>query len=313
MERHRRADGHRARAPRAVRRQRRQGQPRRRGSPGGSAARPLRRGDRRDPHAARGGQDHDDGRARTGPRLHRAAGDHRHPAGLHGPHLRDQGRRGGRRLQPGGPLREPEPAPDGRPARGHGRQQPPGRHGGQPPLQRERARARSARRDVEARARRQRPLTPPHCERARDEAGRHAAGDRFRHHRGVRGDGRARARHVAARPAPAHGADRRGLHGGRRARHRRAAQGGRGHDGHHARCHQAQPAADAREHSGPRARRPLRQHRPRQLVGGGRPDRDPRRASSSSPRPGSGPTWARSGSSTSSAGRRASCPTPRWW
>ena len=33
------------------------------------------------------------------------------------------------------------------------------------------------------------------------EAGRHAAGDRLRHHGGVRGDGGARARHVAAGPA----------------------------------------------------------------------------------------------------------------
>ena len=233
-ERHRRTDGHWVRSPRALRGQRRQSEPRRGGSPGGSATCPLRRGDRRDPHTARGGQDDDDSRARTGPRLHRAAGDHRHPAGLHGPHLRDQGRRGGRGLQPGCALREPEPAPDGRPSRGHGRQQSPGRHGGQPPLQRERAGPRSARRDVEARARCQRPLTPPHCERTRDEAGRYAAGDRLRHHRSIRGDGRTRARHVAARSASAHGPHRRGLHGGWRARHRRGAQGRRGHDGHHA-------------------------------------------------------------------------------
>ena len=117
---------------------------------------------------------------------------------------------------------------------------------------------------------------PSHRERSRFQAGRHATRDRIRHHGGVRGHGRPRARHLAARPARAHGADRRRLHGGRRARHGGAAQGGRRHDRHHARRPQAQPAADAREHPRARARRPLRQHRPRQLVGGGRPDRDSR-------------------------------------
>ena len=40
---------------------------------------------------------------------------------------------------------------------------------------------------------------------------------------------------------------------------------------------EAQPHADAGEHAGPRARRPVRQHRPRELLGGGRPHRHPRR------------------------------------
>ena len=146
---------------------RRQGQPRRRRRPGRPAAGPLRRGDRRHPDPARRGQDHHDGRPRSGHGLHRAPGDHRHPPGLHGPDLRDQGRRGRWWLQPGRPVREPEPASDRRPARGDGGQQPPGRHGGQPPLQRERAGPRSARRHVEARARRQRPLAAQHRERAR--------------------------------------------------------------------------------------------------------------------------------------------------
>ena len=46
---------------------------------------------------------------------------------------------------------------------------------------------------------------------------------------------------------------------------------------HHARRAQAEPHADAGEHAGPRARRPVRQHRARQLVGRRRPHRHPRR------------------------------------
>src|ERR1700722_12325381 len=73
------------------------------------------------------------------------------------------------------------------------RQQSPGRHGGQPRVQRERAGPRPTRGDLEARTRRQRPRTAPHRERAGHEAGRHAAADGVRHHRGIRGDGGARA------------------------------------------------------------------------------------------------------------------------
>ena len=46
---------------------------------------------------------------------------------------------------------------------------------------------------------------------------------------------------------------------------------------HHARRTPAEPAADAREHTGDRACRTVRQYRPRQLVGGRRPDRHSRR------------------------------------
>jgi formate--tetrahydrofolate ligase len=47
--------------------------------------------------------------------------------------------------------------------------------------------------------------------------------------------------------------------------------------GHHARGAEAQPAADAGEHAGDRARRAVRQHRPRQLVDPRRPRRHPHR------------------------------------
>ena len=87
---------------------------------------------------------------------------------------------------------------------------------------------------------------------------------------------------------------------GHRRGHRRRGR----HDGDHARRAEAEPHADAGEHAGPGARRPVRQHRARQLVGRRRPASASTAATSSSPRPGSAPTWARSGSSTSSAGRR---------
>ena len=82
--------------------------------------------------------------------------------------------------------------------------------------------------------------------------------------------------HVPAGHARALRSDRRRLHRSRGAGDGRAAEGGRRDDGHHARRHQAEPAADPREHAGARPRRALRQHRPRQLLRRGRPDRHPR-------------------------------------
>ena len=82
---------------------------------------------------------------------------------------------------------------------------------------------------------------------------------------------------VAAGHAGAAGPDRGRLHRRRRAGHRRAAQGGRRDDRDHAGRDQAEPAADPGEHPRPGARRPVREHRARQLVGGGRPDRHPDR------------------------------------
>ena len=125
---------------RALRGQCGQDQPGGRRSPGGQAEGPLRRGDGHHADAARRGEDDDHRRPRAGPGLPRQAGDHRHPSGLHGPDLRDQGWRRRRWLQPGRPLREPQPAPDGRSPRGDGRQQSAGRHGRQPPAAGQRAR-----------------------------------------------------------------------------------------------------------------------------------------------------------------------------
>ena len=59
----------------------------------------------------------------------------------------------------------------------------------------------------------------------------------------------------------------------RRARHARAAQGRRRDGRAAARGDQAKPRPDARRRPGLHPRRPVRQHRPRQLVGRGRSDR----------------------------------------
>ena len=64
----------------------------------------------------------------------RAAGHGRDPAAVDGPDVRDQGRRGRRRLQPGRPDGRAQPAPDRRLPRGHRGAQPAVGGAGQPPL-----------------------------------------------------------------------------------------------------------------------------------------------------------------------------------
>ena len=145
------------------------------------------------------------------------------------------------------------------------------------------------------------------------QGGRRHPPDRLRHHRGVRGDGDPRAgaprwptcKGRLGRIVVGYTERRRSGHGRRPARCRL--------DGRHpARRDEAEPAADARAHAGAGARRPVRQHRPRQLVGRSPTSSASTAATSSSPRPASAPTWAPSASSTSSAAARASRPTPPW-
>ena len=74
----------------------------------------------------------------------------------------------------------------------------------------------------------------------------------------------------------------------------------------------AQPGADPRGRTGLRARRPLRQHRPRVQLGRPRPAPACGWPTSSSRRPASVPTSAPRSSSTSSAASPACAPTSRW-
>ena len=172
----------------------------------------VRRRLRGHPHAAGRGQDHHHGRARPGVLAHREAGHGGDPAALHGPDVRDQGRRGGWRLQPGRTDGDPQPAPHRRLPRGHGGAQPAVRGARQPPPPGQRGRHRPARHHVAARARRQRPRAAQHRRGPRRQAGRCPPADRLRHHRRQRGDGDLRARHVAAGDAGAARPHRRRLH-----------------------------------------------------------------------------------------------------
>ena len=125
--------------------------------------------------------------------------DHRPAPALDGPDLRDQGWRRGRRLQPGGADGAAQPPPDRRLPRRHRGAQPARRDPGQPPAPGQLARHRSAQHHLAAGARRQRPRSAEHRDRAGGPAGRRHPADRVRHHRGLGGDGAARAGDVARR------------------------------------------------------------------------------------------------------------------
>ena len=155
---------------------------------------------------------------------------------------------------------------------------------------------------VAAGPRRQRPVAAQHCDRARAPGAASPRQDRVRHHRSFRGHGGGRPCPLVGRPA----ARSRAMVAELDPRPATPVTNRRPPGGAVARCSRpapAEPAPDPREHAGPGARRPLRQHRPRQLLGGRRPDRHPRGRLLIT-EAGSGPTWGRSGSSTSSAGFR---------
>ena len=207
-----RRHGHRVAPAGALRRERRQdqavGDRRARGPPEGE----VRGGLRRHADAAGRGQDHHHRRSRAGAVRDRAAGHGRDPAAVDGPDVRDQGRRGRRRLQPGRPDGHPQPAPDRRLPRGHRGAQPAVGGAGQPPVPGQRLRDRPARHHLAAGARRQRPRAAQRDRRPRQQDGRDPAADRVRHHRRERGHGDLRAGPLAAGDARAVRSDRGRLH-----------------------------------------------------------------------------------------------------
>ena len=126
-----------------------------------------------------------------------------HPPAVARTGVRDQGRRGRRRLQPGHPDGGLQPPPDRRrPCHRGGPQPRRCLHRQQPPPQ-EPARHRPARDPVAARPRHQRPGAAPRRHRPRRTRGRRAARDRVRHHGRLGGDGGPGPRHRSARPARA--------------------------------------------------------------------------------------------------------------
>ena len=139
---------------------------------------------------------------------------------------------------------------------------------------RQSAQDRRSARGLEARPRHERPRP------ARDHARPGRAGQRLparvglRHHRRLGGDGHpgrvARPAGPAQAPRRHH---RRPLLRRRQARDRRGPGGGRRHDRAPEGRAEAQPDPDPRGPALPDARGPVRQHRARQLLAGGRPDR----------------------------------------
>ena len=186
-----------------------------------------------------------------GMRQHRPAGHRRHPPGVDGADLRHQGRRGGRRatarpapfetlnLHLTGDMHAVTAAHNLLSAMVDNHLY----HGNELGLD---LGSITWRRVLDVNDRALRNIV----DRPGDRPGRRAPPERLRHHRGLRGDGR---------PGPVHS-----LRDLRRRLGRIVVgfdtdgepvtaedlHGGRGHGGDHARRHQAQPAADAREHAG---------------------------------------------------------------
>ena len=187
--------------------------------------------------------------------------------------VRDQGRRGRRRLHAGRPDGGPEPPLHGRPARDHRRQQPALGADRRAPAARQRATHRPAHDLLAPVHGHERPLAARHRHVARRPRERLPAADGLRHHRGERDHGarrrRPRPRRPPRPPRPDH--DRPDLRG--RAGDGRAAEGrrldGRPPQGRD----QAEPRPDARGAAGVHPLRPVREHRARQQLARRRPGR----------------------------------------
>ena len=156
-------------------------------------------------HADEGGRGQDDdlGLADAGPRPHRPQAGALPARGLARAGLRDQGRRGRRRLRAGRADGGPEPALHRRHPRDRRGEQPArGDARGAHPA-RERARDRPALGRLAALRRHQRPRSPQRRRRPRRPRERLRARVGLRHHRRLRGDGDRRRRPRPARPARA--------------------------------------------------------------------------------------------------------------
>ena len=254
-----------------------------------------------------------EGKTTTAVSLTQGLGQHRQapgalPArGVARPGLRDQGRRGGRRLRAGRADGGHEPPLHRRHPRDRRGQQPARRdaRGAHPARQRSSASTRSRSRGAAAWT-----STTARCatSSSASAAARTAtsAADRLRHHRRLRGDGDRRRRPRPPRPARAPRRDHRRLDLRGRARDRRAAarrrrddRAAQGHD-------QAEPRADARGPARLRPLRPVREHRARQQLARRRPRRPQARRLRRSPRAASARTWGWRSSSTSCAGSAGS-------
>ena len=119
----------------------------------------------------------------------------------------------------------------------------------------------------------QRPRAAQHRQRSGGQGGWPATPDRLRHHGRQRSDGDSGAHHQPGGYARTLQPHRHRPELRQKTGDRRRSARGRGHDGAHEGGHQAQYVPDVGKHAGAGPRRPVRQHRPRQQLGPGRPDR----------------------------------------
>ena len=227
-------------------------------------------------HADQGGrgQDHHGRLAHPGPRRDRQGPAALPARALARPGVRHQGRRRRRRARPGGADGGPEPPLHRRHPRRRRGQQPARRPDGRLDPARQPAQDRRAARRLEARARHERPRAAGHHDRPGRPRQRLPARVGLRHHRGLRGDGDPGRVARPARPAPpARRHHRRPLLRRRQARDGRGPRRGRRDDRAAEGRAQAEPDPDARGPALPDARGAVREHRARQLVARGGPDR----------------------------------------
>ena len=187
--------------------------------------------------------------------------------------LRHEGRGRGRRLCPGRADGADQPALHRRLPRHRQRPQPAGGDARQPHLLGQRAGPRRAADRLAPCHRHERPLPAPDRLQPRRRRQRLSARGRFRHHRGLRGDGGVLPRHRPRRPRAAARPDDRRLHARAQAGHRGRPRGIGRHDGAAQGRAGPEPGADPGGQSGLRPWRPVRQHRARLQLGDGDPHR----------------------------------------
>ena len=202
---HRDRGGRRAprRRDRAVRALQGEDRPRRARAARGPSRREADRRHRDHADEGRRGQDDDVRVAHAGSRPHRPLPRPLPARGLARPGVRDQGRRGGRRLHAGRADGGPEPSLHGRHPRDRRREQPARRDARRAHPARQQARHRRPLDLLAPLPRHQRPRAPRHGDRTRRPRERLHAPDRLRHHRRLRGDGDRRRRLRSAGPAAA--------------------------------------------------------------------------------------------------------------
>ncbi len=186
--------------------------------------------------------------------------------------VRDEGRRGRRRLRASRADGRHQPPFHGRLPRHHLGEQPAGGDARQQHLLGQPARDRSTARHVAPRARHERSGAARDRQLAGRRRQRLPARGRLRHHRGIGSDGDLLSRVRRERSAPAAGQHHRRLHARQETGAGLRPEGPGRHDGAAERRAGAQPGADARRDAGVHSWRTIREHRARLQLGAGHHD-----------------------------------------